>query len=614
MITLCAAASYANSLAGEFVFDDVEQIIQNQNLRSWDNVATAFKTSVWSFRDSSDPSLPPPLPYYRPLFTVLLTIEYQLFGLSPLGWHLVSLLLHVSCSVAVFYVLLELSQVRLVASAAALLFAVHPVHAESVAWISGLTDPLFTVSYLSSLYCYLRSRAVKEPGSNEASSRGHKWIALSLVLFVVSAFSKETALTLPILLFCYELINSKDGIASRLATAFRRVAAFALAAGIYLVPRYLVLGQSMFSNPQSMNRPPSQVWLTFPFVVIRYVWHLVWPVGLSVTYGTHFVTSPGSSEFIAPALCLCVGAAVLIALRRRLNVHLWMALLLTFVPLLPVLRLGQVSQEQYLVFDHYLYLSVAGWGYIVAFTIWRATAGILRSKSRPILAPAIASIVLVILHSIGAMSTNASWANSFSVWSNAAAKCPSYWAPHYNTGVALLELKRFDEARGFLQRASALDSNEAVVFDALGRAFAGLGDASNAIDNFNRAIELDPGLFEAHNNLGTVYFANHDYRSAEACFNRALELRPNSLESRYNRGLSRARLGRTAEAAEDLEQVARAAPADAGAAYELGLLYEQLGKIGPARAALERGLKSAVQRDLADQISVALKRVSNGSD
>src|SRR5712692_5790272 len=135
LIFLASFLAYANSLGGEFVFDDTDQIVENQNIRSWDNLAKAFTTHVWAFREGSDTlDAPPPLPYYRPLFTVMLTAEYHLFGLWPQGWHLVSVLLHILCGVGVFYVILILSKRRIVALLAALVFAVHPVHAESVSW------------------------------------------------------------------------------------------------------------------------------------------------------------------------------------------------------------------------------------------------------------------------------------------------------------------------------------------------------------------------------------------------------------------------------------------------------------------------------------------------
>jgi hypothetical protein len=197
LLSLLVCLAYANSLGGDFVFDDTEQIVENPDIRSWDNLARAFKTHVWAFRERPDVlRIPTPPPYYRPVFTVVLTAGYKLFELWPQGWHLISLLLHILCCVGVYYVLLQLSRNRSVAAVSAALFAVFPAHAESVSWISGMTDPLFGVFFLASFYFYLRFR---ECG-------GWRLLAGSLLLFTLAAFSKETALSLVILIFAYEFI------------------------------------------------------------------------------------------------------------------------------------------------------------------------------------------------------------------------------------------------------------------------------------------------------------------------------------------------------------------------------------------------------------------------
>jgi len=204
LISLLSVLAYANSLGGDFVFDDAEQIVDNQNIRSWENLSKAFTTHVWEFRERpGNLDVPPPLPYYRPLFTIMLTTEFHLFGLWPQGWHLVSLLLHILCAIGVFYVILLMSGRGLLALLSAILFAVHPVHAESVSWISGMTDPLFGGFFLASFYFFIKSHSSVDALEKR---RAFVW---SLVLFVISAFAKETALGLILLVFAFELTRSE---------------------------------------------------------------------------------------------------------------------------------------------------------------------------------------------------------------------------------------------------------------------------------------------------------------------------------------------------------------------------------------------------------------------
>lgn len=615
LISLFSVLAYANSLGGEFVFDDTEQIVENQNVRSWDNLAKAFTTHVWQFRERPGAlNVPAPLPYYRPLFTVMLTVEYQLFGLWPQGWHLVNLLLHVCCAIGVFLVFRQMSGQNVIALFASLLFAVHPVHAESVSWISGMTDPLFGVFFLASFCFYLRARAPRDDGSPD------RWmLALSLGMFALSTLAKETALSLVLLVFGYEFIQLVGSKTGSLISAAKRALPYVGVALLYLVPRYLVLGELMWKNPQAPVRPLAYTVLTLPFVVFSYIAHLLWPIGLSVNYNTHFVTSIASPRFLLPATGLFLIATVLFVYRKKISREIWQALLLIVVPLLPVLNLGQISQEEYLVFDHYLYLSVAGFGYLVAIGI--SNLGAFKSTNertqlaglrRPGFAIAVFALV-ALAFTVAAARENRPWSDSYALWSNAARVRPTYWAAHYNAGLALLDTRHFDEARASLESATALKPDEPNVADALGRAYDGMGDVSRAVVSFKRAIEINPDMFESYNNLGTVNFKSKDYALAEANFAAALRLKPQASTSRFNLGLSYARQGRYTDAARELEQVVQATPQDAEALFELGLAYERVGRDNDAVRALKRASSLAKSVELASRIDASLTRLNGES-
>ena len=609
LICLCSFLAYANSLGGEFVFDDTDQIVENQNIRSWDNLQKAFTTDVWAFRDQSTSlDTPPPLPYYRPLFTVMLTVEYHLFGLWPQGWHLVSLLLHILCSVGVFYVVRQLSSNSLVALIASVLFSVHPVHVESVSWISGMTDPLFGVFFLTSFYFYLKARSAGD-GDH---SRGRASI-ISLGAFVLAAFAKETALSLLVLVFCYELIMASGQASSRLKAALGRTLPYVAVAMIYLLPRYLVLGELMWKNPQAPNRPLAYTLMTLPFVICSYVFHLLWPIGLSVTYQTSFVTTVASSAFLVPAALIAISLSVLVFYRKKISSEVWLGLLLIFAPLLPVLNLGQVSREEYLVFDHYLYLSVAGLTYLIGLGFKRIaiiepnTAGQSSGLNKPAIVTA-GILVLTLAMTVSAALENRHWADSYSLWSNVARVRPGYWAGHYNAGLALLDAKRLDEAQPMLERAASLNKNEPNILAALGRSYDLQGRAAQAVTSFKRALEIDPEMFQSYNDLGAVYFKNKDYRLAEMNFEAALRLRPDTPISRFNLGLCYAREERYSDASRELERAIQLMPRDAYALYELGLAYEKLGRLEEARRVMERGRGLANSEELANKIAESLNK------
>jgi len=612
LIGLLAVLAYANSLGGEFVFDDTDQIVQNQSIRSWDNLAKAFTTHVWAFREqvgtrAGSLDVPPPLPYYRPLFTVMLTIEYHLFGLWPQGWHLVSLMLHMLCAVGVFYVILLSSGRRLVALLASALFAVHPIHAESVAWISGMTDPLFGVFFLASFYLYLKARTE----SAHTRTQRRAFVA-SLVMFFLATFAKETALSLVLLIFGYEFVTTPGLKVQRFIASLKSSLPYVVTALFYLFPRYLVLGELMWRNPQAPSRPVSQVLLTLPLVICSYASHLIWPFGLSVTYQTSFVTNAASPGFLVPAAILLCLIITLATFRSRLSRDVLLALLFIIVPLLPVLNLGQVSQDEYLVFDHYLYLPAAGMSYLIALGLTRlASCELARRKRSFSTAIIVTTIVLVVGLTIANARENQPWANSDSLWSNAARVRPGYWAPHYNVGLALLDSRRFDEARNELARAASLKSDAPEVFDALGRAYEGMGDTAAAISSFEHALALDPSMVESLNNLGTVYFKRSDFPVAAKYFSAALGINPRASTALFNLGLCYSRGGHSGDAIRQFERVRDLGFADDEVYYELGLAYEQVGRLKDAVAALERAREITRSQDLAGRVLERLNGIQS---
>ena len=215
-----ALLSSMNTLWHDFAADDTQQILANVFIRDLKNLPLAFTTSVWSFASSDIGATSQP--YYRPLFSVLFTINYALFGSgSPFGWHLVNVLIHAVVTLFVFIVCREFTQSRKLALITASLFAVHPVHTESIAWISGVTDPLMSLFLLPSFYFYLRYRKSGKP----------YFIALTLLLFLLALWSKETAIALPVVIAYCELFHFNESVPLK-----QRVIRLAILAALFVLP------------------------------------------------------------------------------------------------------------------------------------------------------------------------------------------------------------------------------------------------------------------------------------------------------------------------------------------------------------------------------------------
>jgi tetratricopeptide (TPR) repeat protein len=355
--------AFANTLGNGFAYDDTTQILRNEQIRSFANLPTALTKEVWFWRvkQDQDPNKDagPTTPYYRPLFTVYLMIGWALFGTWAPGWHLINVLMHLLAVSFVFLILKRITGDIKLTSIATLLFALHPLRVESVAWISGVTDLFLALFLLPSFYLYVRFR--------ENGNKNH--LGGALLLFLFAAFSKEPAVAFPAFIAAYELfiVKPERPLAERLRAALLFPALFLVMALTYFVMRYHALG-FVLNDPQFVAYPLSHVLLTIPLVILKYLGLLLWPMHLSIFHETPMVTSPLNLRFIVPL----VGVAGLAygAWRLRGQLVARFAILWFAVNLLPVLNLSAFGTD-FLVQERYVYISSIGFSLLLAMALVR---------------------------------------------------------------------------------------------------------------------------------------------------------------------------------------------------------------------------------------------------
>ena len=547
---------YANSLSGAFVFDDTKQIVGNPALHSWSNIFRAFSNDVWSFqRGTLSKDIPPP--YYRPLFTIYLTLNYQLFGLWQPGWHLMNLMVHTGATVFVYYLLRRLSGDVLIASLTALLFGLHPAHVESVSWISGIPDPLAALFYVPSLIWYVRYR--QEGGS--------KWLTASVVAYGLAALCKETPLALPLVFVVWELTQSRSGkkFGPKLREIAWRLIPYGVVAAAYLIVRVSVLGRLSWKHPFMARVPNEAIWMTVPYVFVNYLRHLIAPFRLSLIYGTSFIMSASDPRFLIPTGLLLVLAAILWVYRKKLDANLWLSLALIIAPLLPVLNL-KVFHYEYIIQDRYLYLPSIGFCSLMVLLIVRLTRG--NQK----LTMAIAGII-ILAFGVSTVLQNRVWHDAGALWQRALLYAPNSWSTHYNLGLAYLNSKQNDLALRQLEEAKRLNPSEATIYNNLALAQAALGDLNGAIANSKEALALDPTAIEAHNNLGAFLYQQGAYTAAKGEFALVLRRDPESISAHFNLGRTLAAMNDHAAAIREFEALLAANPEDVEARYQVSFSY-----------------------------------------
>jgi protein O-mannosyl-transferase len=582
-----------NSLWHEFATDDTQQILGNLFIRDLKNLPLAFTTSVWSFASSEIGATSQP--YYRPLFSVLFTLNYALFGAgSAFGWHLVNVLIHMLVSLFVYIVCKEFSQSGRLALITASLFAVHPAHAESVAWISGVTDPLMAVFLLPAFYFYLQYRKGRKAYS----------IGLTLLFFLLALWCKETAIALPLVIGYCELFHFNQSLAlkQRIRQLAILAALFVIPVVIYLLVRYQAFGAFVASD--ELRYPLSAMLQTIPMAMAKYLWLMSVPAGYSYQHYTPFVASALSLQFLGPLLLVALVAGAIAFSKSPL---LKFAGVWCLALLLPALA-GIISFDPpYIVQERYLYLPLMGFCLAVALGLeWLASR---QRVARPGRALTALAALLVLVWGVAYLRSNSYWYDSLRVFQRTVEADPNSANAHAALSITQASAGRPREAEAESKRALELDPQCIYGYSNLSFFSKQAGRLDEAIDYLEQAkakVPLTPltrtQLATISLNLGLLYAQRKDYDLAEKTLQESNQLWSRTIGYYY---LGQFYFGRErfAEAVALYHEVARRLPRNyAPILLSIGATYERMGQVSEAISYYNRYLEnahaSAPDRDL----------------
>lgn len=271
ILILMAVLPYVNSLRNGFVYDDNTQVLNNPYVQDFDHLGDIFSTTVWSYVGAQGVTN-----YYRPMMTFSYLLLYQAFGPLAYPYHLVSVLLHAGIVCLLFALIARLTRRRSVALITAGLFAIHPVHTESVAWIAAVTDLQLTLFVLLAFGFYVRSAApggARRPGMQAAMT----------LSFILAMTSKEQSLMLPVLAMAYEHCFREDRGETTLRQKVGRYYLLWLVTGAYLMFRVRFFG-ALAPVLQISDLTWTQTILSSISLVGQYMGKLLWPAQLCAFY------------------------------------------------------------------------------------------------------------------------------------------------------------------------------------------------------------------------------------------------------------------------------------------------------------------------------------------
>ena len=489
ILVACATLPYLNILVNGFVYDDDGQVVRNAYVRSFRYLKEIFTTNVWSFGNRVSN-------FYRPMMMLGYLFCYKIFGLNAYGFHLVSILLHALVVCLVFALAERLTGDRVCAFVAGALFALHPVHTESVDWIGAVTDIEVTFFYLLTFMFFL---ALARPGGR----RSQPLLAAMGAAFILTLLSKEQAMTLPALATVYEHFYREDRSETSISQKLARYDLLWLLGAAYMILRIQFLGTLA---PLDLNArlTPKQLALTAIALSGHYVEMLLWPVRLCAYYVFHPSTSLFAPRVLAGLLALLALAALFLVCwrSRERNVRFAsFAILWFFATLAPVLNPHWLG---YSVFaERYLYLPSVGVAWLAglgASKLWSRAAAH-QAQRRALVA---AGMALAGLFAVRIVVRNRDWKNDIVLYSRTLELAPDAYRFAGSLGLAYLRAGFPDKAESLWRHALTISPNSEIYND-LGLLARRRKQYPEAVDFFQRAIRLSPKDAEPHHNLGTTY-------------------------------------------------------------------------------------------------------------
>ena len=574
--------AFVNSLQGDFVYDDRLQILNNPTVSDVSNIPRMFTESVWQFLNKGDSEAVGP--YYRPLFNVALIVNYQLFKFQPFGWHLISILFHLAAVMLVYALARRWGLSLEVAAAAALLFGVHPVHSESVAWVAAIPDPMATVFILSSLLLYERYYHGERPA-------GPLILVLSLALAFMALLSKEVAVAYPIFLLVREWLDrpAQESLTAAVTRLSKRVAPFLALVPLYLWMRYAVLGFITQTEPNSVGIPTSQVLLTIPSILLSYARLLLIPYPMAVMYDNTYVQSAGDVRFWGAALVVvALTVAAVWMLRSNRAGQRALAFLIMF--LLPVLNLKAFRPEESLLHDRYLYLPSIGFSILVALALERLVTRFASDKIKVFRAAT--ALLAVILFGL-TIYQNSTWKNEIAMTNHALEVTPRWPYLHNYIGAYYSLQNKFAEAEQSYREALAINPKYYDSLSNLGDVYQQQGKPFEAEQNYQKAIDYGAPYANTYFNLGVVLTAQKKLEAAEQPLIKAIEIKPSNTKARYNLAWVYDNQGKTALAEQAYLDTLRYDPSYPEPRINLGILLAKQGRYPEATEQLETATRYA---------------------
>ncbi|HKQ48894.1 MAG TPA: tetratricopeptide repeat protein [Phycisphaerae bacterium] len=555
-LVVVVLAAYANSFWGVFLLDDTRAIVENRRIHQ-----------LWPI----GPILSGP----RPIVDLSLAVNYAISGVKPWSYHALNLVIHVLAALMLFGVvrrtLGRIDAHRLsagalpLAFAAALVWAVHPLHTQAVTYVIQRSESMMGLFYLLTLYWFARG----------AETNWRRWFALSVIACALGMCSKAVMVSAPVVVLLYD----RAFFAGNWRDVFRRRwgVHLALAATWSILAVTGVLRGIVETSPEAhvtvgfgvTRSTPVEYALTQAGVILHYLRLAIWPHPLCLDYAWPITKKFGDAALPLAGIVLLLAATIWAWIRRPALGFLGAAFFLILAPTSSFVPIQDAA------FEHRMYLPLAA--IVLLFMVAVAHRFLRYEGATTALLVAIAIVLASVTH-----HRNKLYASSFKMWTDVVFQRPLNVRAYNNMGNALVADGKPRDAIPVFETALQIGGPNATIHFSYGVALAAVSRTDEAIAQYREALLLFPDFAKAHNNLGQLIAGRRDYEEAMEHFQAALRIDSDYAEARYNLALALNAVGRLGESVEHYRRALNLRPNEAGWHNNLAAALTQIGQFDEA--------------------------------
>jgi len=577
----------------EFInYDDGKYIYENPHIQdgiTWEGIQWALTADLLFDSPHAD--------FWIPVTFLSHIFSSELFGMDASGHHLINLLFHVLNSVMLFCVLTRMTGTLWQSAFVAALFAVHPLHVESVAWVTERKDVLSTFFWMLTMWSYHRYTQ---------NSSLHRYLLVFLAL-ALGLMTKPMLITLPfvfLLLDFWPLGRLRLGHDRALwKLVWEKIPLFALSITSIIIT-YLALHQG--GHIRSFEIYP--LWTRIGNALVAYATYIgkmAWPQGLAVLYPHPGNTLP-AWQMIGAGLFL-MGISILVfrwtPRRPYLGVG-WLWYLGTLFPVIGLLQAGLQSMA-----DRYTYVPIIGLFIIIAWGI--SDLAIKWNIPRKVLN--VSAVILLLILMVGTWLQVNHWRNSITLFEHTTAVTSNNYLAHHNLGSAYHKKERLGDAIREYKRGLAIKPDYFYSRMALGSAYETQGHLNEAIREYQKALILRPKNFIPYFALGSVFHKKGRLNDAIREYQRAVNIKPNFALAHHKLGTAYQEQGNLDEAIREYQRALSLSPGSEGIHNNLGVIYGRKGQWDIAIQEFNFALKLSPQfLEAGQNLKKALKKKEMG--